>query len=171
MWKESTQPLDCTLFKICEVKICAVYTCLGVVPSSHFTQVAGFLSLGCGWGRRVNSMVSSTLWRSTQSCGGNHPPWFPVGLDTVVSNMGVVCDFRYALGEFVCYIYKRVWGQHPWYPLFLLKPCKHAIKVNCMFWTLYSITWDESLGTADKALVWNNGSLLCKIYFNRNISF
>ena len=77
--------------------MCSDYTCLGVVPCSHFAQVAGFLSLGCGWGRRVNSMVSSTLWRSTQSCGGNHPPWFPAGLDTVVSNMGVVCDFRYAV--------------------------------------------------------------------------
>ena len=36
------------------------------------------------------------------------------------------------LWEFVCpllyYIIKRVWGKHPWYPVFLLKTCKHD---NC----------------------------------------
>ena len=81
------------------------------------------------WGRRVNSMVFSTLWRSTQSCGGNHPPWFPVETDTVVSNMGVVCDYGYAVRVFCRLLHlKRVWGQHPWYPVFLLKTCKHD---NC----------------------------------------
>ena len=93
-------------------------------------------------------MVSSTLWRSTQSCGGNHPPWFPVETDVIrcwaiwvlFVTMGMLWEFFV-----VCYIYKRVWGQHPWYPVFLLKTCKHVIKVNCMFWTLYSITWDEPL--------------------------
>ena len=75
------------------------------------------------------------------------------------------CTLLYLKGHIVCYLL----------PLMLLWPSQGRLAIVSLFCHsyLYLPTIPSCLShlTAVRALVWNNGTLLCKINFNRNLNF